>query len=342
VKTPAVKAPAPKAVTKVTAPVTNTVQKTTQKVAQPVSKTTGGAVSKGTQTGGKTISKATGGTTTGSGGGGGGSVASGTSGGGLVTGTVGSVLGGVRNTTGTAGGTLSQMGLGGTSAGGGLLGGTSTGSPGAGALTVLGGPGGGGPGGVGGAGTGGFGGPGGGAAAGGGHSLGAMLAGASALQLRAVLEELQGCIPALPQRDRRVISMRAGLNGATPMSRTQVATQLGMSRASVRTVERRALNRLQYAANTTGCAASVVGPFDPTGVGSLMPQLLYAGAVPVATKDAVVAGNPAAASASAGSGSALLDLNGGAQGGPAWMIVLFTVLLSVSIAALTRELRSNI
>ena len=39
--------------------------------------------------------------------------------------------------------------------------------------------------------------------------------------------------------------------------------------------------------------------------------------------------------------SPLFDLGGGGDGGPAWAIILFTVLFSVSIAALTRELRSS-
>ncbi len=37
----------------------------------------------------------------------------------------------------------------------------------------------------------------------------------------------------------------------------------------------------------------------------------------------------------------LFDLGGGGGSGPAWAIILFTVLFSVSIAALTRELRSS-
>src|SRR5262245_7459511 len=283
VKAPAVKTPAPKPAAQVTKPVADTVRNTTSKVTNTVGSVgtkAGGAVSKGAQTMGNTTSKATGG-----GSGGGGSSRGGSSGGDLVAGTVGSILGGVKTTTGMV------RRVGGTSARGG--------------------------------------------------SLAEMLAGASALQFRAVLEELEGCIPVLPLGERRVISMRAGLDGAAPLSRRQVATRLGISRNAVRRTERRALGRLQYAANTTGCAASVGGPFDPVGVGSLVPRVLFAGAVPVAVKDAVVAGDPAAASGPARPGSALIDLRGTSKSGPAWLIVMFTVLLSVSIAALTRELRSN-
>jgi hypothetical protein len=140
--------------------------------------------------------------------------------------------------------------------------------------------------------------------------------------------------------------MRAGLNGA-PMSRQQVGQRFGMSRQQVRSTERRAFNRLQYAAANTGCAGNLVGPFDVAGIGSLVPQLLTAGAAPVnggALSLASGASDPFApvrGIVSRGA-SPLFDLNDDGSSGPAWAIILFTVLFSVSIAALTRELRSSI
>ena len=107
-------------------------------------------------------------------------------------------------------------------------------------------------------------------------TLALMLAGASPKQLRNVLAHLEGCLPALPAIDRQVISMRAGLNGA-PLTRPQVGARLGLSRQAVRQTEHRALNRLQYAAANTGCAANVVGPFDAAGIGNLLPQLVIVG-----------------------------------------------------------------
>jgi hypothetical protein len=108
----------------------------------------------------------------------------------------------------------------------------------------------------------------------------------------------------------------------------------------VRNSERRALNRLQYAAATTSCAAAVVGPFDPAGIGNLAPQLVLAGAVPVNGSSAT--GEFAQVRGIVGrSASPLFDLGTGGQGGPAWAIILFTVLLSISIAALTREVRQS-
>jgi hypothetical protein len=172
-----------------------------------------------------------------------------------------------------------------------------------------------------------------------------MLAGASPKQLRAVLEHLEGCMPALPAVDRQVISMRAGVNGK-PMTRPQIGAQLGMSRETVRQTERRALNRLQYAAANTNCAGAVVGPFDAAGIGNLIPQLLFAGPVPVnGSTRMLAAGSSDPFTPVRGvvgrSASPLFDLGGSGGSGPAWAIILFTVLFSVSIAALTRELRSS-
>jgi hypothetical protein len=335
---PVVKAPAPAPVKQVTQPVTNVVKKavpqTTNTVKNAVPQTTSTVkkavpqtspvTQQGTdtvRTGTKTITQTLAGS--GSGGGSGGGSAGST--GSLVGGVTG-VLGGTQGTAGSTSGLLSQAG------------GNSNLAPGM--ATYFGGPGG--PGGTfGGGSAGGFGGDAG-AAGNGSPPLAMMLAGASPKQLRSVLEHLEGCLPALPAVDRRVISMRAGLNGA-PLTRPQIGARLGLSRQTVRQTERRALNRLQYAAANTSCAAAVVGPFDVAGIGSLLPQLVFAGAVPVNT---FAGGDPAGDFAQARgivspSASPLFDLGGGGESGPAWAIILFTVLFSVSIAALTRELRSS-
>ncbi len=319
VKSPAVTAPVPKA----PAPVSKPVQKVTKTIS-PSAGSGGGAVKKTLDTASKV-----GGTSGGS-----------SSGGGSldVGGAVGGLTGGLTTASGAVGGRSGGIVSSGTGqdAGTGLV-------RGPGGMTFLAGPGGGGgtPGGPGafpGAGSGGgFGGPG---TTGGGRSLSSMLAGAGAKELRSVLEQLEGCLPALAAVDRRVISLRAGLAGS-PLTRAQVGRQLGLSRTAVRNSERRALNRLQYAAATTGCAGAVVGPFDPAGIGNLSPQLVLAGAVPVHTSG--VSGDFTEARGIVGrSASPLFGLDGGGQGGPAWAIILFTVLLSVSVAALTRELRQSI
>jgi hypothetical protein len=354
--------PVVKQVTKpATKPVTNVVNKTVPKATGTVKKTTGavtktvgqttgtankvapkttGTVKKTTGSTTKAVANTVGGVTRGGGGGGG------VSGGGpsgpagpldRVLGAVGGTTGTTRNAVGTVGGST-------------VLGGSGTATTtlvrSADGTTYLVAPGGSAAGPGGGAGAGGFGGFGGpGATGGGGGTLAAMLAGASPKQLRMVLEHLEGCMPALPAIDRQVISMRAGVNG-TPLTRPQIGARLGMSRETVRQTERRALNRLQYAAANTDCAGNLVGPFDVAGIGNLMPQLLFAGPVPVNMSSGSIAASttdPFSAARGIVSRSAepLFALNGGSGGGPAWAIILFTVLFSVAIAALTRELRSS-
>ena len=306
VTTPTVKSPAPKPPATGVKPADSVTKKVTS---PPSSGADGGTVKKTVDT----VSKVTG-----------------TSGGSSSVDSVGDAVGGVA---GGLTGSLTRSGSGTGDAGASGLG------AGPGGLTFLSGPGGGGASGGPGAFGPGAGGGSGGGSAGGGGSLAAMLAGASAKELRAVLEQLEGCLPALAGVDRRVISMRAGLSGA-PLSRAQVGRRLGLSRTAGRASERRALDRLQFAAANTGCAGAVVGPFDPAGIGNLAPQLVLAGAVPVNAGGG--AGTFAPVRGITGrSASPLFELGGGGGSGPAWAIILFTVLLSVSIAALTRELRHS-
>ncbi len=344
--------PAVKPVAKpVTKPVTNVVKQAVPKATGTVTKTVPkatGTVQKVAPKTTNTIKKATGDTTktitnTGS------PAKSGRPSGpsGPVDTLLGNLTGSLGGTTRTATGTVSNSsGLATSGAG------SSTGSGsvvnGSNGMTFLGGSGGGPGGGSGGmfgggsSGGGGF--PGGSAATGGGGSLAAMLVGASPKQLRNVLAHLEGCLPALPAIDRQVISMRAGVNG-TPLTRPQIGARLGMSRQTVRQTERRALNRLQYAAANTGCAGTLVGPFDASGIGNLTPQLLFAGAVPVNGSSAELTSGSDGFAQARGilprTVDPLFDIGGNGQSGPAWAIILFTILFSAAIAALTRELRSS-
>jgi hypothetical protein len=250
--------------------------------------------------------------------------------------------GGGSSPTKTVGGVLSPTGSSGSAGSAGLT--DQAGRPlayaPAGGTGPGGGPGifGGGPGGPGGLFLG-SGGPGGFGGAGGSRSLSMMLAGAGSEQLRAALEQLVGCMPALPALDRRVLSMRAGLD-RSPLSRSQVASRLGVSQRAVGRAERRGLDRLQYAAQTTGCAAVMVGPFHPAGIGNLIPQLASVDAVPVRT-GALAGTYGDERGIQARSAEPLFNLGGSSQSGPPWAIVLFTVLFSVAMAALMRELRSS-
>jgi len=207
---------------------------------------------------------------------------------------------------------------------------------------------GGGPGGAGGTGGGGpsagagtFGG----GAAGGSGGLPATLSAAGAKQLRAALELLDGCMSAIAPLDRQVLGMRAGAPGAAPLSRGQVATQLGVSTRQVRLSERRGLSGLRTAAEQTGCAGPVGGPFSVSTIGPLALTMPVAAPGTLQVAPGVAAGDGyyvPARQAEPGAGSPLAGLADNGQNGPAWLVVLITVLFSVAIAGLLRELRGSV
>ena len=188
----------------------------------------------------------------------------------------------------------------------------------------------------------------GGGAAGGGGGLPATLSAAGAKQLRAALELLDGCMSAIAPLDRQVLGMRAGAPGAAPLSRGQVASRLGVSTRQVRLSERRGLSGLRTAAEQTGCAGPVGGPFSPSTIGPL-PLTVPAAVARTAPGSSRRSPGPvrAATTSLPGRRSRARDLPcaglaGNGQNGPAWLVVLITVLFSVAIAGLLRELRGSV
>ena len=276
---------------------------------------------------------------TSSGGGGGGSTLQ------KQTGAAIDTVGGLTQ-SGTSGAVSGTKDRAGGATGGGLLTGSGAGAGGSSArnaLTALGffgGPSG--PGGS--SGAGGTSGPGGGIFGSGrggrGGGLPPTLSAAGASQLRSALELLEGCMSAIAPIDRRVLGMRAGGPGTAPLSRSQVAARLGVSTRQVRRSERRGLSGLRTAAEQTGCAGAVGGPFAVSGIGPL--PLIAPGALAAAPGDGGGGSYVPARQAQPGGASPLAGLGGSGQSGPAWLVVLFTVLFSVSIAGLMRELRSSV
>jgi hypothetical protein len=209
------------------------------------------------------------------------------------------------------------------------------------ALSAFGGPGG--PGAAGGAGVG-TGAPG--AAGAASLRLPPTLSAAGAKHLRSTLELLEGCMSAIPPLDRQVLGMRAGSPGVAPLSRPQVASRLGVSTRQVRLSERRGLSGLRVAAEQTGCAGPVGGPFAVSAIGPL-PLVALAtpgGVLPLVQSGAGGEGAyvPARQAETGGAPSPLAGLAGSGDSGPAWLVILFTVLFSVSIAGLMRELRGSV
>jgi hypothetical protein len=335
--------------TTVTTPTVKTPTVTTPTVTTPTVKTPTVKAPSGTTSGGS------GGTSGGGGGGGGGGAIEKLTT--DVTGTVGGAVGGVTSGGSTSGSTSNTVsgvkGTVGSVAGGGGAGGGGTTAGGTNpalqALSAF--DGGGGPGGTAGPGGGGSGsGPGGGAfgrPGGPGGGLPPTLSAAGAKRLRAALELLAECMSAIVPIDRQVLSMRAGGPGAAPLSRPQVASQLGVSTRQVRLSERRGLAGLRVAAEQTGCAGPVGGPFAVSRIGPLQLSLLATTSgvlAPATLASADGGGSPyvPARQAQPGAESPLARLSGNGGAGPAWLVVLVTVLLSVSIAGLMRELRHSV
>lgn len=105
-------------------------------------------------------------------------------------------------------------------------------------------------------------------------------------KLRATVEELSGCLYAIPLFERGVLRLRTGLGGKKGLSRAQVARRLNASRAGVRRAERRGVRGLRRAARTGGCGSSSAGSAG-SSVGLTIPVL--------ATVGGAIAGEPLAA-----------------------------------------------
>jgi hypothetical protein len=94
----------------------------------------------------------------------------------------------------------------------------------------------------------------------------------------AAVGSLAGCFYALTPFEQQILTVRTGIDGRVPLSRTQVAAMLGTSTAAIGRTERSALRELRTAERTDGCmplgiggpatalTAFVGGPFGPVGV----------------------------------------------------------------------------
>jgi hypothetical protein len=88
---------------------------------------------------------------------------------------------------------------------------------------------------------------------------GGALRGAAIERLAEALGQFEGCFYGLSGNERRVLTMRAGLGGRRPRSRSEVAGRLNTSTGQVRRTERSALLQLDSLAQSTGCAAGGAG-----------------------------------------------------------------------------------
>jgi hypothetical protein len=84
-------------------------------------------------------------------------------------------------------------------------------------------------------------------------------------RLRRAVQRLDGCLPSLRPRLRRVLVLRAGIGSERPHSRAGVARVLDIPVRRVGRLERRGLRTLRRAGRTTGCADAGAAP---AGTGS--------------------------------------------------------------------------
>jgi len=82
-------------------------------------------------------------------------------------------------------------------------------------------------------------------------------------RLRRLVLRLHACLVTLPAAERRVITLRAGLDTGVSLSRREVARRTGLTTRAVRRLERRAIRRLSAAHERTGCTARATPPSRP-------------------------------------------------------------------------------
>jgi hypothetical protein len=160
----------------------------------------------------------------------------------------------------------------------------------------------------------------------------------------AALAALEGCFYSLSPFEQQVLVVRTGLDGRTPLTRSQLAAALGMPATAIGRTEQGALAQLEAAAVSDGCmpvgttsalTPLVDGPFGP--IGSIAPALAAASRAAVAGESA-----PAAFSTSA-VGDPLSSLDGHSEAaGPFWSALVIALLLTSALAALGREWRRSV
>lgn len=108
-------------------------------------------------------------------------------------------------------------------------------------------------------------------------------------RLQQTVEGLSGCLSSLPRLESTVLTLRAGLGPADPLSPGQVARRLGVPTQRAQAAERRGLRGLRQANRATGCGSSApsqagafsFGPAQGQS-GALSSNGLSAAAAPVA------------------------------------------------------------
>ena len=144
-------------------------------------------------------------------------------------------------------------------------------------------------------------------------------------RLRRALRRLEPCLPLLSRRERRVLRVRAGLDGGRPLTVRRAARRLGLSRRRVVLIEGRSLAKLRLALSAGSCGGGT-GPVAPAtavagsayggpggpGAGSLLAQSMVLGARRRGPAEASFVGTSVNDDRRAGSGGALVPGAAGA------------------------------
>jgi hypothetical protein len=159
------------------------------------------------------------------------------------------------------------------------------------------------------------------------------------------VRRLSACIGALPGLERRVLVLRAGLEGRRPRSRGSTARRLGISLRRTAAAERGGLRRLHRAERSSACAAPArSGPVAPSRAlagAPLLAGLLGSAAAPGATAPAARDNSgvsPASASAppqAAGAGALARPASGAGSG----RLPPFVIVVALAAAALALAMR---
>jgi hypothetical protein len=178
-------------------------------------------------------------------------------------------------------------------------------------------------------------------------------------RLRRAVQRLKPCLALLSRRERRVLRVRAGLDGGRPLTVRRAARRLGLSRRRVVVIEGRSLAKLRLAAAAGSCGggrgpvapANAVtggaygGPGGP-GAGALLAQGMVLGVRRRGPAEASFVGTSVNEDRRAGSGgpigrepAAALSINRVGSGLGSRELLVLLAGLAVFVAALARVRR---
>jgi hypothetical protein len=124
-----------------------------------------------------------------------------------------------------------------------------------------------------------------------GSSLHAAAVGDGREPVEHTVTRLQGCLPDVSASQREVLSLRAGIGPALPLSRGQVAGRLALGLPQVRRIETNGLRRLDALGSAGFCGPAVAGGLGAIGAAVLLPAGQLSAGMPLAAPVTFAAGS---------------------------------------------------